>query len=353
MPGFAKFLAFLNVLAAGGFIYLATLDWAARQAWAKAGFVRELMLDGLPVDEHDTGRRIDLTVFADLGDEADPDTDAVLKSLFKPKEHGAPIKTQDAEIERVQKEQLKLLDSLDEKKQRERLRAMLMDQANTFDEREAIARNADNPETKTKDLRAQFSDLFDDAVRDVSQTENRDVAHKRRAIAHLLYNLFPIEDQPDSVQKWHERVRVIVGLKVYVNEAETQAKVLRDMAQENRLRFMDERSTFEVDFRRVRERILEFAEKLDRQNIALRSLHDMQKRHEDAVIAPLDARKKALLGEFEEAKKKTDFVLAKQEELERDLFKDHRTIGQVMEENRKLERGIRVQELGRLRGGSQ
>src|SRR5262249_19469389 len=67
MPGFAKFLVFLNLLAAFGFLYIATQDYNARRPWAYEVFVGELAIDGLPVDRNDPGpRRVEIALFEDL-----------------------------------------------------------------------------------------------------------------------------------------------------------------------------------------------------------------------------------------------------------------------------------------------
>jgi hypothetical protein len=49
MGALGKTLVFLNVLAAGAFIYLATADWSKRQAWTEDVFRHELAIKGLPL----------------------------------------------------------------------------------------------------------------------------------------------------------------------------------------------------------------------------------------------------------------------------------------------------------------
>jgi hypothetical protein len=49
MGALGKTLVFLNVLAAGAFIYLATADWSKRQAWTEDVFRHELAIQGLPL----------------------------------------------------------------------------------------------------------------------------------------------------------------------------------------------------------------------------------------------------------------------------------------------------------------
>jgi hypothetical protein len=67
MPLGAKFLAFLNIIAAGGFVYLAAIDWNMRQAWSYEVFRQEVLLNGLPADQADAGHRVDLCLRALFG----------------------------------------------------------------------------------------------------------------------------------------------------------------------------------------------------------------------------------------------------------------------------------------------
>jgi hypothetical protein len=45
-----KILAFLNIIGAAGFVYLASLDYAKRHTWAAQVFRADLLLQGLPLD---------------------------------------------------------------------------------------------------------------------------------------------------------------------------------------------------------------------------------------------------------------------------------------------------------------
>src|SRR5438046_8766933 len=104
MPGFAKFLAFLTVVAACGFLYLATLDFNARRTFAREVLLSEIAIDGMPLDERDPGpRRVDIALWQDIDDQ-------MLKDIFahaggNPKDKGSsPVKTQKEEVVRVQQE---------------------------------------------------------------------------------------------------------------------------------------------------------------------------------------------------------------------------------------------------------
>jgi hypothetical protein len=57
MSLFGKVLAVLNLLALGGFLYMASATLQVRQAWAYAALRWEIALDGMPVDREDRDSR--------------------------------------------------------------------------------------------------------------------------------------------------------------------------------------------------------------------------------------------------------------------------------------------------------
>lgn len=346
MPLFAKILAFLNVLVAILLGYLLTLVWAQRTTFSRAAFTHELVLDGMPVDEADYGRRVDRPIAVDLGLEKDEGPVAVLNDLFRTSKPA--VKTQDREIERVRELIKKELDGLDENAQRERIKQIMLAQAVTFDELERQLVMFADPKVTTAQLRTLLDDRFEDSLRDASGSDSRDAGAKRRLIAHLLYNL-PMPGDP----KWHERVMVVVGLKPYVDEAKSQADNIRRMGDRIRDAALDERLGFEAEYVRQRDRILALSQQIDRQKVALQSLKDLHARQDKEIIKPLMERKGELEKDLTKAKDDTAEVLRRQDNYERELFKIHRQIGDLMDENSKLEREARIYELGRVRGGQQ
>src|SRR5215470_10658476 len=48
------FVAGLNIIAAGAFLYLAAMDYSVRQAWSYALYRYELASNGMPVDKTET-----------------------------------------------------------------------------------------------------------------------------------------------------------------------------------------------------------------------------------------------------------------------------------------------------------
>jgi hypothetical protein len=347
MPLSAKILAFLNVLAAGLFLYLAaTLVYAPRQVWSRAVFQRELVLEGLPVDEFDPGWRPDRPLAADLGEE----DSAVLTDFFKlVGPAGKPVvRSQDREVERVRVETMKDIDGqADDAAKRKRIKELLFAQARSFDEREEMANKFADKDVSVDDLKKLLDDKFEDAVRDVSLggrvASDRHILAKRRLVAHLLYNL---SAEPD----WHKRVMIIVGLRNYIYEADLQALALRDMIARTKSAALSERIAFEAEYLRQRDRILALSQAVERQQVALASLKELRDRQQKEIIDPLTARKKELEDELVKAKADTTDVLARQDALETTLFDLHREIGKLLTENQKLEREIRLMELGPVRG---
>ncbi|MGL4551268.1 MAG: hypothetical protein ACRC33_08770 [Gemmataceae bacterium] len=93
MSLFGKLLAALNLLGALGLIYLASVDYGARQQWAYVVFRHDLAINGLPVDPTEPDKQA-LAIVDQISDET-------AKELFSGVGND-PVKTQVAEVERVQ-----------------------------------------------------------------------------------------------------------------------------------------------------------------------------------------------------------------------------------------------------------
>jgi hypothetical protein len=348
MPLAAKILAFLNVLVAGAFVYLAALDWNERQTWARAAFLHELVLRGLPVDERDPGWRPDRPLSVDIGE---GDDSAIAADLFALVGSKPAVTTQDREVERARASTMKEISELDdETAKRNRIKELLLDQARTFDEREElINKKINNKDVSTEQLQKLLEDRFEDALRDVSypndrEATDRDVLAKRRMIAHLLYNL-------SADPEWHRRVMALVGLERYVEEADGQALELRKMVARINSAALDEQNGFEAEFLRQRDRLLILSQMVERQQVALKNLQDLHARQQKDLIAPLRDRRGKLEKELEDQQNMTRKVLIDQDDLETKLFRIHAQIGELLTKNEKLERELRLMELGPVRGG--
>lgn len=368
MPLFAKILTILNVLAAGAFIYLASLDYNARQQWSYEVFRHELVLNGLPVDETDVGLRVDLQPYKVKGtdtyrlpdDERDlnqrvdrplyPDiSDNLVNQMFDDLGAGDPVRTQKEEVERVRdKIKGELEGEKNEAKRRAAVKKYLLARARTartVKERDESLRDYKDDKLPTAKLMDNFLARFDAAVAggEIEDGAKRSVAERRAEVANLLYSL-----DPDLVS--HQRLMVVVGLRAYTIEADAQAQTLRDMAVQSRLGAIDDRNEFESAYLLQRDRILALAADVLRRDIELKNVEAKVKSNEDEITK----RKKeieALKDEVKVASEKTEDSLKVQAKLEKDLFEVHKEIGDLIEANRKLERDIRTYELGRSRGG--
>lgn len=353
MPLFAKFLAFMNVVAAGLFLYLAAQDWNARQPWAYEVFLSEIALDGLPIDETDPGlRRVDMPLHPDLDDTATLQ-DVFKHAAVKGEKSPAPVATQKAEVERRKKEIADELGKLGDDDKRKALKSYLLPLAHSLEERVFWAeRIKDDKDVPTKELEADFLEFFDRAVSDKVGPEKHDVGaaklekdtgkktvleqtpnSRRQRIAHLLYNL-----SPDV--KNHQRVLVVVGLRSYVNEAEGQAARLREMSQRTRLAMIDERAHFEVEYDRLVQRIVTLAEDVFQRQIVLQDKEKLKERSQALV----NIRKKdvvVLQNQLDAAKKQVEQARQTQGELEKQLFDAQKALGDLKEKAETLTRTVK------------
>lgn len=325
MPGFAKFLAVMNVLAAGAFIYIAGLDWQKRTDWAYEVFRRELAIHGLPVNEVDASWRVDRPIQQDLGRGT---IDDLFKNAGKHR-----VYSQMEEVKRVQEELKKEIDGLPDDQKRNRLRQIILDQATTMDQRLEAAR----PLTDEAPLDVYWA-AFNKLFTDVGKLANPDdpsysLTLARAAIAHLLYN---VSSEPGE----HQRALVVVGLRPYCNEAEQQANNLREMANRVRAIMVDDRALFEAEHGRLVQRILSLGEAIEQLQGELAYKKDLRERSQVELNKRKDDRDR-LEKEVGVAKVDRQGALDKQGDLEAGLFKINAELGLIKEQTETLERELR------------
>jgi hypothetical protein len=360
MPGFAKFLAFMNVVIAGAFLYLATLDFNARRPFAREVFIHELALDGLPLDRTDPGpRRVEIALYQDL------DSD-MLKELFArvPPQKGVPIpQTQAEEVEYQKKKILEELNSLkDDDDKRQRILGLALLLAYTLDEREywLKAINDTKNEAYIEDVK-QLQDAFikefferalqeenveasrSDSVANRKRKENKDVpteSHsrptRRQKMAHLLYNLSKDEAA-------HQRAMAVIGLKNYIGEAEAQAARLRDMTLSTNMRMVNERGTFEEQYQQLTQRLNTLLEELEAKKLLFADKEGIKKRTDELV----QIRKKdldALHTDLTKSQKDIASALDEQTSLEQQVFETQKKLAELQEQTQGLQRYIRRME---------
>jgi hypothetical protein len=327
MPGLAKFLAAMNVLAAGAFIYLAAIDWQKRSEWSYEVFRRELAVNGLPLNEADAGWRIDRPIRQDL-------SRATIDDVFKNAGKN-PVYSQIDELNRVKDELKKEIEALpSDKEKRARLKQIILDQATTADQRIAEAK----PLTDDAALDVywkRFEKLFADVAQLANPDDDKhyDAGRAREAMAHLLYNLSSDPNQ-------HQRVMAVVGLRPFAREAELQANNLREMANRLRNIMVDDRTLFEAEFGRLVQRILGLAEAIEQMNVELAYKKDLKERAQ-VELNKREADLKRLAEEVGMKKEERRAALDHHQALEAELFKINAELGLIKEQTEILERELR------------
>ncbi|MCS6852648.1 MAG: hypothetical protein NZ700_15945 [Gemmataceae bacterium] len=335
-----KILALLNVLAALMFLVLASMDVQKRQEWSRAVFLHQLVIDGLPLEGPEPWSHPKGYASTELSED-------ILRDLFQKVKGGAelgggPVDSQQAELKRVWsvlQERIGELDSAAKKK--ERLRTILTTLARVGDERDAVLARASDPKVTPDDLMNDLRRRFEAAEQPlrVGSDPQRDAAEKRLAIAQLLYSLSP---EPE----WQYRVMLVVGLDVYSFETERQAETLSDMVARTQRLVADDRLAFEIQFRRlVQQRTQVLAEQVAQLTAVLENQKKLTDKHSTLVKARMTDIEE-LKVQLEKAQEATRKALAVQGELEKDLFFKQREMGLAAGENARLEREIRLLELG-------
>jgi hypothetical protein len=159
MSLWGKILALLNVIAAAGFIYLASADYATRQTWAYAVFRQELAINGLPLQAEDT----------------DFEGVPVVERIHEPTRKelfptGGPVLTQVEEVGRVRGAVETRINGLTDRDARMAYCARVLEPfARTGSEYERFAAYRTNLASAKAlaDLKQQFGQAYQDAVRRV------------------------------------------------------------------------------------------------------------------------------------------------------------------------------------------
>jgi hypothetical protein len=335
MPLGAKFLAFLNIIAAGGFVYLAAIDLSMRQAWSLEVFRQEVLLNGLPADQSDAVHRVDRSLYSDL-------SNATLASMFKNKNYDAgPV------VSTLQEEAQRVKDGLKGEKDVDKLRTMILDQGTTVERRDELYQKTEyldaNGLRKILDadsLRKILGQMIDEAMSfaNPDNPDKYDPELARQRMAHILYNMG---------QEAHQRVMVVVGMRAYIREAELQAANLREMAARSREIMVKDRAHFEAEFLRLVARVFVLSEQVEDMKLALKTKQDIRERV-DVELKGREGEKAKLLMDLAKAKADTGVALEEQAALEKYLFEINTELGRYKDHTEKMERELRALE---VRGG--
>jgi hypothetical protein len=343
MSLFGKILTFLNVLAAIGFFAMAGMDWGKRYAWAEAVLEHQLVIEGVPLDDHD----LDL--------EGNPKSknlrDQAVQRLFQPA-GGQPVKTQVEEVQRVKaKLQQRIDDSGAKGTKAERLAEVLMHFVTSKKERDRV-KQLGSDEKNTDELQSELDQLFSDVLAE-GEASKHPPAERRALIAHVLFCASDIlrldeENPPPGLvsSKAYQRALVTTGLVSCTHEIKEETTRLTKFTEDVRASMARDREAFLAAHRTILAQVEDLAEKCERQKGVLKyqtELADKQRTLVEARRAEVIRMQKELAA----AQEATQEQLNTQSAMESDLQKSRREQRDAFEKNVQLERQLRVLEKGR------
>jgi hypothetical protein len=353
-----KILALVNILAAVGFIYLAASDYGKRQQWSHAVSRHDRIIDGLPLDDQEKdvdGRPI----VKDL-------TDAIIQEHFQQNQAGGgPVKTQLAEVQRVQGvvrdringADLNVPDPLNPQAQltlatpAQRRAWFLLPLARSLtapepqpNEPAVLGRQnliAQMRGAGEKYDEAALNKVFEDAL------GKTDPGDKRQAIADLLFSLTDVlaaaegqaADSPLADSPVYKRFVVVVGLKAAAQAVDNQAAALARMAQEAEDVLVANRSAFAAVHGRLVSRIQDLSDQLQRAQAAL-DVQRNQVDRQDQVVKEREVQVKNLEARLAAARKATTEELAKQNKVQEAVLEAQRKLRDANQTNQELLRKI-------------
>lgn len=202
MSLFGKLLALLNLLGAVGLIYLASVDYSARQQWAYVVFRYDLMLDGVPVDDSQVDKQGQPTI--------DHISDETINELFS-QVGGKPVRTQVEEVKAIQDSLNSQIQALETNKRQQAfyLAGVLLPLSDSLLERDeylATQAHLSNDES-VKALESRYSAALRDAKKEGASGPDRSFAQAFRlgvrsqggapseAITTLIVDRLPADPQ--------------------------------------------------------------------------------------------------------------------------------------------------------------
>jgi hypothetical protein len=342
-----KVLLVLNVLAAIGFFVMAGMDWSKRYEWANSALVQRLVIEGLPVDDHEP----DLEGNPRVKDFRKDALDKLFQSAG-----GSPSKTQAEEVERVKGEIQKWVEDTAHKGTKtQRLAQVLMHLTQSMkdrDELKALGENEKNEGTLQNKLDEWFTGaLVPPPAGNAPPKLDRDV--QREKIAHLLFCCADLLRQDEGTpppgliaSKAYQRALATIGIKECAGEIQRETAVLSRFTDDVKDGMDRDRTAFVEAHRTLVAQIEDLADKCERQKSIL-------KFHQELVDKQ---RTLANIRENEVIQMEKDLAAARdataeqlkiQNAMEAQLFKNRRDQRTTFETNLKLERQLRSLEKGR------
>lgn len=381
---FGILLIIVNLLAAGGFVYLATQNWSGRQKITAAGLKHVLVLQGLPYDGADGLSADDETPFVVTmagGENTTTISRKLLEGYFTATTSApaadstskvqlagqTPVTSIVAEVKRVQglvKGEL-AKEALGTPEKLELYRFWLLPQAENVNVRTAYlallsdrdANGAPKADRKPdldeleKQLDARFAAALSvakladlpvappadkaaalDALKQIAEWKSagaQDQLDRETRAAHLLVHL-------DGDAMWQKRVAAIVGLKRYGKVIAAQALRFADMTKHVDGGLPGEQAAFvahEAQLRDIATRNSDRARLLAAERLKL----EEQKAAADDAVNRRRTQLNELTALYAKVKGEVDDLLVRQSGIEKQLFEVQREVALTLDEVYRLE----------------
>jgi hypothetical protein len=373
-----KILLVFNLLAAGGFAYLATQDWKGRQTTTAAGFRHVLLLKGFPLDGKDAFDEEGGVPFViEMGGSV-PTTHvskALLTSYFASAAGAAsptgPVQLGGTEVVTSQLGEVKRVRGLVEKAAGESankvgvLAGYLLPMAESYEERAAILAGNEN------DLAARLSAKFDAVLKpsarldvtslapnpdekNVANLDARlkavgetraggtaDESQRLERIAHLLVHL-------DRDPAWQKRAMMVVGMRRYVVAVAQQAVRFGEMAARVKRDTEADDLKFVGEYALLRDQAIKNTQ-LVNDAAANRLRLEAQLTKDQGFVTQRETQLANLKQALARVKADVDELIANQSKIEAVLFEVQREVGLILDEVYKLEADLERKERERFK----
>ena len=378
-----KILLVFNLLAGGGFFYLATQDWKGRQNITAVALRHLLVLQGVPLDGKDfdtvddetpfvvemaggestktVGKKVLDTYFASAGAAAAPAGGVALGGNMA-------VTNQASELKRVRVVIDTAVNAAEGGTKVALLANFLLMQAESFEERAALLAliNAGNAGDLAVRLAAKFDAVIaaprnpdvnslapkpDDnatqlderlkAVRESRSGPTADESQRRERLAHLLVHL-------DRDPAWQKRVMMVVGLRRYVQAlgaqtvrfAEMSARVKRDVEADD--------ARFVSEYALLRDQSIKNTQLVNDAAANRRKLEE-QLTNDQGFVTQRQTQLNKLKADLLKVKADVDELIANQTTIEKVLFEVQREVGLTLDEVYRLEAELEKKERERFK----
>ncbi len=366
MHSLGKILLFVNLLASGGFVYLATQDWAKRQTITAAALRHHVVISGIPVAGEDTiptpteenpaqdirvkfraemdgGYVTDTVSYAwlqsYLRDAPGTAADAPAAGAVRPdlSAGGTLVSNQLAEVKRVREKIRQAFDAADGPRTKANMiYSMLILQAQTLPDRadfQELSRLGRGDDLFAR-LNARFDAVLAEPSKDAAESGDKlppakDGSQRELMIAHLLAHL-----DPDA--GWQKRVATVVGLKTYLKVVTDQIGRFDEMARRVNRSLEQDQARYLDEYALLKKLSLEKSQFL-RDMVEYRTGLQDQLVKDKEFVAQRETQLAALTKQLADTKTQVDQLLFSQAQMEKALFNVQAVVGRTLEENFELE----------------